>query len=241
MAKTPHSPQEIFDEFSKELKDIYGQDLKSIILYGSGAKGDYIPKKSDINFLVILSEQGIAELHKSFQLVEKWQKRKVAVPLFMTESYIASSLDSFPIEFMSMKQNHKLVYGEDILANIEIMNDDLRLECEVQLKGKLLHLREGFLASTGKKRLLQELLAISVPSFTSIFEALLCLRKENLPSQKVDIFNKTAEVFELDKKIFESVFSVRTHSSDLSREELIDLTAKYITEIRKLASIIDKG
>ena len=51
MAKIPRSPDEIFDEFTKDIKDLFGEELLSILLYGSGAKGEYIYKKSDINFL----------------------------------------------------------------------------------------------------------------------------------------------------------------------------------------------
>jgi len=240
MAKIPSSPEEIFDEFVNDLRIIYGEEVESVILYGSGAKGEYVRKKSDINFLVVLSENGVSQLQKSFSLVKKWRKRKVAVPLFMTRDYINSSLDSFPVEFLSMKQNYKVVYGEDELAAIDIPPNELRLECEEQVKGKLLHLRGGFLASAGKKRLIEELLSISVPSFISIFEALLFLKKETPLSQKSEVFSKTAEVFGLDRNVFDTVLHVRNRSKKLSGDELIDLTQRYITEVRKLAGIIDR-
>lgn len=240
MAKIPHSPEEIFNEFVSDLRAAYQDDLESVVLYGSGAKGEYVRKKSDINFLVVLSENGIGHLNKSFNLVKKWKKRKVAIPLFMTKGYIESSLDSFPIEFLSMKQNYKVVFGEDIFADIKIPQDELRLECEEQVKGKLLHLREGFLASAGKKRPLEELLSISVPSFISLFEALLLLKKETPPAQKGKIFNKTAAAFDLDQSVFETILQIRNRTKKLPKDELVDLTQKYIAEIRKLASIIDK-
>ena len=49
MAKIPKDPKDIFNELTKDYQDIYGRDLVSIILYGSAASGNYIPKKSDIN------------------------------------------------------------------------------------------------------------------------------------------------------------------------------------------------
>lgn len=240
MAKIPHSPEDIFGEFVNDLRAAYNGDLESVLLYGSGAKGEYIRKKSDINFLVVLSENGIGQLHKSFDLVKKWSKRKVAIPLFMTKGYIESSLDSFPIEFLSMKQNYQVVFGEDVLANIDIPQNELRLECEEQVKGKLLHLREGFLSSAGKKRLLEELLSISVPSFISIFEALLLLKKETPPAQKGEIFRKTAGAYGLNQNVFEAVLQVRNRTKKFSKDELVHLAGKYIAEIRTLAGIIDK-
>ena len=60
MSKIPKTPQEVFPEFVDDLKGIYGEALQSVILYGSGARGEYVAGKSDINFLVVLAEDPIA-------------------------------------------------------------------------------------------------------------------------------------------------------------------------------------
>ena len=65
MAKIPDSPESIFEEFTQDVQSVYNSDLTSIVLYGSGAKGEYIPQKSDINFLIVLSQKGIENLPSS--------------------------------------------------------------------------------------------------------------------------------------------------------------------------------
>lgn len=240
MAKVPQSPDEIFDEFTKDLKQCFENDLISVILYGSGAQGEYKYKKSDINFLVILTEDGIKSLGKAMDVVYKWSKRSVAVPLFLTQEYINSSLDSFPIEFLNMKKYHKVVFGGDVLGSIEISKKDLRLKCEEQIKGKLLHLREEYLLTRGEKKRLEFLLAITVPTFVSIFTALLDLKGESGGLQKKDTFLTTAKIFNLDQSIFEKVIRVRNKDIQLTKEELSRLTLDYINEILKLSRIVDK-
>jgi len=240
MTKIPQSPEEIFAEFSNNIKQLFNDDLVSIVLYGSGAKGEYVRKKSDINFLVVLTEEGIKKLSGAFALVKKWNKRKVAAPLFLTREYIESSLDSFPIEFLNMKKFNKLVYGEDILSGLEISKDHLRLRCEEQIKGKLLHLREEFLRTLGNKRLLESLLAATIPAFVSLFTALLEYKDINIPKTKRDTIIQTAESFSLNKEIFDRVLAVREKTLKLSKNELIQLTQDYIEEIRKCAKIVDK-
>jgi predicted nucleotidyltransferase len=240
MTKIPHSPEEIFDEFVADVKGAFGKELISIILYGSGAKGEYVRKKSDINFLIILSEEGILNLSKAFGLVKKWRKRNVSAPLFMTESYLESSLDSFPIEFLSMQQHHKVVFGKDVLANLQISNDHLRLQFEEQIKGKLLHLRNEFLAAAGDKRLLRRLISATVPTFASLFNALLTLKDIEPPKEKTAVLQKAAEAFDLKQDVFKQVIAIRENSVKLSGDELVALTEKYIAEIRKLAFMVDK-
>jgi hypothetical protein len=57
MAKIPKTPEEIFPEITADFQKIFGEDLVSIILYGSGAGGDYVPGKSDLNFLITLTDR----------------------------------------------------------------------------------------------------------------------------------------------------------------------------------------
>ena len=240
MSKIPQAPEDIFGEITTDIKDVFGDDLVSIALYGSGAKNEYRYKKSDINFMVVLTDHGIQHLSKTFELVKKWNKRNVSVPLFLTESYINSSLDSFPIEFLNMKKHHKPVYGEEILDKLEIGHKDLRLKCEEQIKGKLLHLRKNFILTLGKKDALEEMLLITIPTFASIFTALLELQNVPVPTHKNEILIKTAEVFELDKSVFEQLLRVWNKEDKLNSEELIQLAERYIEEIRKLSLIVDQ-
>ena len=223
MAKIPKIPEQIFEQFSNDYQSAFGKNLVSIILYGSAAKGEYVYKKSDINFLIILNETGIGQLKKALPLIKRWQKRKVSTPLVLTKEYIHSSLDSFPIEFLTMKQNYKMVFGEDIFAAMKIKDKDLRLQCEREIRGKLLHLRESYLNTYGDVRLIKQLLRLSVPTFTSIFSALLHLKKVEIPTSKNEIFKLTADEFGIDYAVFEKLIKLNDNSIKLNKEQLNQL------------------
>lgn len=240
MAKIPLSPQEITMDFAADVKEIYGDELIAVILYGSGAAGTYVPKKSDINFLIVLTPTGIEKLSRCFPLLEKWRPRNVAVPLIVTQEYIINSLDSFPIEFFNMQKNYQVIYGQDVLGNLHIPKEHLRLELEEQIKGKLLHLRSAFLATLGRKRQLYQLIRISLPTFAALFPALLALKDLPAPSKREDIFIATADAFQLDYGLFKQLFDVADKRLKLSADQLIKLVESYIMEIRKLAFIIDE-
>ncbi|MBC8184524.1 hypothetical protein H8E88_25800 [candidate division KSB1 bacterium] len=240
MSKIPKKPEQIFEQFSNDYKNAFGENLISIILYGSAAKGEYVYKKSDINFLIILNETGIGQLKKALPLIKRWQKRKVSTPLILTKEYIHSSLDSFPIEFLTMKQNHKVVFGEDIFAELKIKDKDLRLQCEREIRGKLLHLRESYLNTYGENRLIKQLLRLSVPTFTSIFSALLHLKKVEIPPSKKEIFKLTADEFDIDYPVFEKLIKLNENGIKLNKEQLNQLVEQYIQQIRQLTNIVDK-
>ncbi|MDZ7264147.1 MAG: nucleotidyltransferase domain-containing protein [candidate division KSB1 bacterium] len=240
MAKIPKEPQTIFEEFTNDFKNIYGEDLIAIILYGSAARGEYIYKKSDINFLVVLSEAGIQRLRAALLLIPKWQKRRVATPLVLTESYIDSALDSYPIEFMTMKQHYQVVYGRDVLADIHIAPEYLRLQCERELRGKLLHLREGYLNTRGRAKAIKSLIRSSIPAFASIFAALLHLKHVDIPPRMHQLFSKTAEVFDLDEILFKKILTFKEDNIKSSSLQLNELFENYIEQIRKLIRAVDQ-
>ena len=240
MSKIPKIPEQIFEQFTNDYKNAFGEDLVSIIVYGSSARGEYVYKKSDINFLIVLSEKGIEQLRKALPLIQHWQKRNVSTPLILTTQYINSSLDSFPIEFLTMKQHYKVVFGEDVFSEVEINSKDLRLQCEREIRGKLLHLRESYLNTYGKPRMIKQLLRFSLSAFTSIFSALLYLKELQIPASKKEIFTSTADVFELDSSVFEKLLKLKENNVKLNKEELNQLMEKYIEQIRQLTKIVDK-
>jgi len=55
--------KELFEDVTKQLKDLYGDKLLKIILFGSYARGDYDPE-SDIDIFALVREHLPEESHK---------------------------------------------------------------------------------------------------------------------------------------------------------------------------------
>lgn len=239
MAKAPNDPKEIFQDFTDDCKSLFGDDLVSIILYGSATGKNYRPGKSDINFMIVLSEEGIEHLDRAFKHVDKWRKRKVAVPLFLTETYIRTSTDVFPIEYLNFQKNHVLVYGKDLLEELSFDHNWLRLQCEREIKGKLLLLREAYLETSDKARGLKELIGQSIQAFVAVFEALLFLKGKEASGDRRHTMRLACEAFDMDAGLFESLLDIREEKAKPSDEEMRHLFRKYLKEVRKLSKAVD--
>lgn len=240
MVKIPKSPEEIFDELSANYTALFGDALLAIVLYGSGARGEYVPKKSDLNFLIVVSEEGIDRLGDAVDVVAKWRKRSVPVPLFLTKDYIESSLDTFPLEFFNIQAAYQVIYGEDILKDLVITKDNLRLQCERELKAKLLLLRESFLQAHGEDRQLRELINQSLPAFISIFKALLYLKGEQVPDKHEAVIPATAENLGLDEALLRTLWKTKKGEQKPGKGELKDIVLRYISEIKALSKRVDQ-
>jgi hypothetical protein len=239
MAKNVKNPKEIFPDITADYKDIYGGDLVSIMLYGSATGKDYRPGKSDINFMIVLSEEGIERLDKAFEIEKKWRKRNVAIPLFLTENYVKTSMDVFPIEYLNFQRNYTPVYGKDILKDLSFDPKFVRLQCEREIKGKLLLLREAYLETSGKGRALKDVISQSIRAFVAIFEALLHVKGLELPNEKLQIIRGTAQAFDLDSSVFEKLLDVKDDKIKPGNDEMRGLFQKYLAEVRKLSKQVD--
>jgi len=234
-----NKPEEIFAEIEEDYRKVFKDDLVSIILYGSGAGSDFNPQTSDLNFLIILSEGAIDHLDWAIDTVSRWRKRNVAIPLFMTQSYIQSSLDSYPLEFLNIKKSYRHVYGKDVLKDISIQPHDLRLQCEREIKGKLLLLREGFLETEGKQKRIAELIKASITAFLSIFSGLLHLKGCEIPETRREIIRAVTKEIPIDQEIFMKCLDIKQGKTSYTSSEITNLFTAYMIEVRKLWEFVD--
>lgn len=239
MAKIPDKPQDVFVPLTEEYKKVFSKDLVSLIVYGSAASGFYVKGKSDINLLVVLTPEAVNSLEEALETVEYWRKRSVAVPWVMTKKFIASSLDCYPIEFLNMQNSHILIYGEDVLAPLKFKPEDLRLQIEKELKGKLILLRQGYLETEGNLKNLKQLIGRSVMAFISIFNAMLFLTQASLPQKKRDTIRELAKLFTFDAELFLSCIDIKEGVDKFSSEELAGIFKRYLGEVENLCNIVD--
>jgi predicted nucleotidyltransferase len=233
-------PEAVFRVVTDDCSKIFGSDLISIILYGSGARADYAPERSDLNFMIVLTEQGMTSLDRVMDAVKRWQKHNVATPLFITKSYIVDSLDSYPIEFLNIKRRYKIVHGEDLLLQLSFDSKHIRLQIERELRGKLLHLRSGWLETQDKAKNLRKLIAVSLTTFVSLFCALLYMKRIEIPEGNNDVITAAGAAFGFDVGVFLDCEKIHRGSDNFSSDEMKAVFRKYLKQIEQLCNHIDQ-
>jgi predicted nucleotidyltransferase len=133
----------VVDGFLNEADSALGQGY-SAILYGSAARGDYVPGRSDINLMLVidqLSPQVLRTLGRGFAA---WRKATREAPLVLSRAEWSRASDAFPIEIVDMKSSYKVLRGSDPLQAAQVDLADLRKALEREFRGKLLRLRQGY-------------------------------------------------------------------------------------------------
>ena len=235
--KFPDKLKNNLEDFIQSLKDIYQQDLISLILYGSAASGEFVNKHSNLNVLVVLKNTDPQELIKARKVVNKFSTIN---PLFLTEDYIASSTDVFPIEFLDMQENYFLLYGKDILKNININTGNLRFQCEQELKAKLINLRQAYLRLNNKRQDLSNLLFKSFTSVLHILRNVLRLKGKKPAYLKQEILKELDLEFRIDMEIWVKILTAKNKQIKLKGTEIEGLFVRFIRGLEKLVEMVDK-
>ena len=232
--------EKLLNELAERLKGAYGEELISVVLYGSAASGEFHKKFSDLNILCVLKRIGIGELEQGQETVRWWQKQHQPPPLMLSREEVENAHDAFPIEFLDIQQNHRILHGEDIVAQIEVHTQQHRRQVEHELRSGLLRLRERYLGLQREKKEVARLMLDSLPTFSTLFRHALILAGVQAPMKKREIFQKAAEHFSISINPFETLLKTREGVHKLADGEIKPVFESYLGQITRMAEAVDK-
>lgn len=239
MANTERDAR-VLDRFVAELRDLFGEDLLYVALYGDAALPGPRPTGVALTSLVSVRVLTAATLRAARPHVAAWHRRGLATPLFMDPAYIESSLDVFPLEFLEISDRHRILWGEDDpFAQPAIDRENLRLQVEQEAKGKVLHLRSAYLGAGRSRRTLRRLLVSTPSDFHSVLAGMLALRSLDRPAHPQDFLGAVEAAFDVRLPTFRHLEQVRRGQARLQRAGLEPTFDAYLAEARALAQLAD--
>ena len=223
-----------------QLAKAYGNNLRSVVLYGSAAAGEHIAKRSDYNVLVIVGALGIEQLRAASAVARAWSESGNPAPLTMTEAEWRRSADVFPMEYADILERHRVLHGTPPFDGVTVSPRHLRLELEQQAMGKLLHLRQGVLASGGNAKLQLELLESSLSTFMIMFRAVLRLHGESPSTDYEALSNAVASRVGFDAEPFARVARHVRGSEKLGTKDVPQVLGGYVAGVEQLVVYLDR-
>lgn len=214
--------------------------INSIHIVGSAVTSDFDEKISDINSIIILKEMDLAFVRFLAPLGKKYSRKGIAAPLLLTPDYIDTSLDVFPIEFLDLKLIHKTVYGADIFKDIKVEQSYLRLQCEHEIKKRIIALRQGYISSLGDRELISRLLSKSITGRMPLFRAIIFLLGKEPPVKRIEVINMLQEMTGIEKGIFEKMLMLKAGQIKPSGDEIHTLFEHYYRATVAISKIIDE-
>ena len=150
----PESMRAPIGRYAATLKELAGDNARSLTLFGAVAAGAFNPRSHTARSVFVVGEVDLDMLHRLARQGPRLGKARIAAPLIMTPEYIDASMDTFPLEFLEIAQHHIRVFGEDHFRELRLEAADVRHECEREIKTIQLGMRQALLAAAGRDKAL---------------------------------------------------------------------------------------
>jgi predicted nucleotidyltransferase len=147
----------------------------SAVLYGSAARGEYLPGLSDLNLLLVCDRLDPAVLRRLSEALSGLRSERQPPPLLFERGEWERASDVFPIEITDMQLAHEALRGPDALAPLRVERGDLRRALEQELRARLLRLRQAFALQAADPAALGAVAAQSIASVATLLRVALQL------------------------------------------------------------------
>src|SRR3954467_14821731 len=225
----------------EDLRATHGDNLASVVLYGSAAAGDYVELRSDYNLLIALHRITPSDLRQAQAPMRNWQRLGHPLPVYFTVEELSDAADVFPIEFHQMENARIVLFGNDPFEYVQLSSANLRHQAEYELRSKLIQLRRLYIPASTSIEKLAELMSDSLASFAALFRAVLILLGKPAPLGKPDCVRATADALKLEASSFERIFEFRTTDTlPATDQEANAIFAAYMDQIERVIEVVDE-
>lgn len=233
-------PERDLNELSRRVQGACGTNARALLLYGSAAAGEFHKRHSDLNTLCLLNRLDGEALRTLRPVTLWWWRKGHPAPLLFTLEELRNSADVFAIELMDMKQSHRILLGDDFLAQIEVPMDLHRLQVERELRTGVIRLRQAYLRSHGRRSEIVELMIASASSFAALFRHSLIALGETAPDSRRSAADRLAARLGFDPSAYHLALDLREEKRSVSETDVEKVFAGYLDAVTCVAQEMDR-
>jgi hypothetical protein len=183
---------------------------------------------------------GATDLDALGPAADAWRRDQLEPPLLLTPDEFRRSLDTFPAEYQTLLDSHVVIAGRAPFDDARIQPDDLRRACEVQARGHLIHLRQGWMTSGSHHHELGALVAQSAAPFRAVLANLVRLHGE--PADVADdddrLAKTAARLADLPEGVIRDVLALT--DAPHRRDAMVSRIGEYLAACERLWAYVDR-
>ena len=197
-------------------REAVGDRLLGATLYGSAYTGDFDPRHSDLNVAFVFSALGPAELESLRPAFRRWTRLRLARPLLLSKEDLLRSLDTFPLEYLLIREHHETLEGHDHFAGLAVDKTALRSEIERLLRTQELGLNWTYLAFAGTSPGAKAWMARAGAALSASASGMLYLIEGAVPRTRADLIERCVARLNLPPTELQLLMR-RSHGAESSR------------------------
>lgn len=230
----------LLTELTGRLRAAAGENLKAVVLYGSGATGEFQVGHSDLNVLCIVASSGSDELEELHGACLWWARKGHPTPRVFTFDELQRSADIFAIELLDMKHQHRMLFGEDFFDHLEVPTTLHRLQVERELRIAWLRLREAVLLAPHRKKAHLGIMVASITSFCVLFRHALMALGRPAPANKHEAVDAMAKFAGADPSAFQAILNLKEGNRNRSGLDVEATLHAYLEFVQVATNEVDR-
>lgn len=138
----PDDVQRVIDGLVASARDVLGDALRSVVLFGSAAEGR-MRATSDVNLLFVLRrfDSSVDAFREPFRFA---QTAANVNAMFVLEDEVDAAAEAFAQKFADIARRHVVLHGDDVVSHITISRVSLVTRLRQVLLNLTLRLREMY-------------------------------------------------------------------------------------------------
>ena len=164
--------RKVLGDFVEAACNSFGDQLRSVTLFGSAAEGKLRPT-SDVNLVVVLSA---FEKTRADQLRQPLRLSQAAIqlrPMFVLDSEIPDATRLFAPKFADILRRRFVLYGDDCFSAVSVPREAEIRQLKQQLLNITLRLRTAYVARSLREEQLANFIAAIIGPLRSVAAAVL--------------------------------------------------------------------
>jgi predicted nucleotidyltransferase len=218
--RLPRSIQGRLEELSSALEAAAGGLLRSVVVHGSAARGEWREGESDLDVIVVLERSSRDVLEKMTAPLGIARAAARVEAMVLVEAEIGRAADVFPLLYDDLRRHHVVLYGRDPFADLVIHRDHLRLRVEQELREIAIRLRRGVIDAGGHPQTLAAVVTRKVRQARFPLRALLDLMGTPCSDDLEAVLAKSGRRFQVDTTVLVKS-KERPHDAIDALEELL--------------------
>ena len=235
----PTETQAILRSYVKDTSGIFGPLLDGMILYGSAVRGEFLPGRSNLNVLLLLTSHEREALKRYARGHKKWAREQIVVPLFLTESELHASVASFPLEYVEIQEQHRLLAGRDPFIGLHVDTTNLGLEIRQNVRSNLVRLRQRFVEGGGTEEAITILLPLSLTAILPSLRGLHRLEQRTTNAHAETLIQYLQDRAGIDCSGFRDVLNLKRGLITPGPAELPRLFDRYTASLEALMQFLE--
>ncbi len=235
----PEDTHKLLRSYVKDVTKTYGTELEGIILYGSAVRGEFLPGRSNLNLLLVLSSYDLAVLKKYDGVHKRWSKEQVVVPMFLTTDDLQSASVTFPLEYQDIHDSHRLLWGQDPFVGLKMDPRYLAAEVLQALRGNLLRLRQRLVEGRSTEEAMTILLALSITAVLPALRGVQRLVERPVLAHGEPLLKDLESHLEVDLTGLHDALLLKRGQISPGQKEIPRLMDRYLESLARLVTAVE--